>query len=62
MYREITKEDILSGKNDYSNYKLCYIDTVAESFSDWDEDTKKLLESEEYKKWKEEFEKLEIII
>ena len=56
MYREITKEDILSGKNDYSNYKLCYIDTVAEYFSDWDDDTKKLLESEEYKKWKEEFE------
>ena len=54
MYKEITKEDILS--NDYSNYKLCYIDEVAQTLSDWDEETKKLLDSEEYKKWKEEFE------
>lgn len=54
MYKEITKEDILS--NDYSNYKLCYIDTVSQTLCDWDEETKKLLDSDEYKKWHEEYE------
>ena len=54
MYKNITKEDIYN--NDYSNYKLCYIDTVPETYSDWDDETKKLVESEEYKKWREEYE------
>jgi hypothetical protein len=54
MYKNITKDDIYN--NDYSDYKLCYIDTVPETYSDWDEDTKKLVESEEYKKWRQEFE------
>jgi hypothetical protein len=54
MYKNITKDDIYN--NDYSDYKLCYIDTVPETYSDWDEDTKKLVESEEYKKWQKEFE------
>lgn len=54
MYKNITKDDIYN--NDYSDYKLCYIDTVPETYSNWDDDTKKLVESEEYKKWQKEFE------
>ena len=49
MYRNITKEDIFI--DDYSNYKLCYIEPISEEISDWDEETKKLLESKEYKEW-----------
>ena len=52
MYKNITKDDIYN--NDYSDYKLCYINTVPETNSDWDEDTKKLFESDGYKKWEKE--------
>ena len=54
MYKDITQEESLE---QYKGYKLCYIESIPEEYSDWDEDTKKLFKSEEYKKYQMEEEK-----
>lgn len=54
MYKVVTQEE-LKNTTEFTDYKLCYIDEIPETYSDWTEESKKLMESEEYKKWKQEY-------
>lgn len=38
---------------DYANYRLCYVDEIPETYTDYDEKSKALMETDEYKQYKE---------
>lgn len=42
----------------FSNYKLCYIDEIPATYSDWDPESKALMETQEYKDYRKKFEAL----
>lgn len=43
------------GAEKVDNYKLCYIDEIPETYSDYTPESKKIMESDEYKKWEKEY-------
>lgn len=46
MYTVKTIKEILSENiKELEGYKLCYIDEISETYSDWDEDSKKIISS-----------------
>ena len=36
----------------FSNYKLCYVDEIPETYTDWDPESKKLMDTPEYKEYR----------
>jgi hypothetical protein len=52
MYTIKKQEEILESCN-YENYKLCYIDDIDQTYSDYTPETKEYMKSEAYKKDKE---------
>lgn len=56
MYTTKTIEQILDdGFEKYRDYKLCYIDDIETTISDWDEETKALIDSPDFS-WEKEHE------
>ena len=54
MYKTLTQEE-LKNTTEFKDYKLCYIDEIPETYSDYTPESKKIMESEEYKKWYQEY-------
>lgn len=53
MYTIIEIKDLLKSKKDYKNYKLCYIDSIPQTYTEWSEKTQEYMKTEEYRRNKE---------
>lgn len=53
MYTVKTISEVLKGKKKYKSFKLCYIDDIPQTYSDYDEETKEYIKTEEFKRFKE---------
>ena len=56
MYKTISQDNAVSEK--YNGYKLCYIDEIEKTYSDWSPETLKYMETEDYRRWNEECERI----
>ena len=43
------------GDEKVDNYKLCYIEEIPETYTDYTPESKKIMESDAYKKWEQEY-------
>lgn len=53
MYVVKTIKELKKDLEKFKDYKLCYIDKIEQTYSDWDPETKKYMETEQYKRDKE---------
>lgn len=54
MYTKYWNRETIEGVENLENYKLCYIDEIPQTYSDYTPETKKFMETEEYKKLRAE--------
>jgi hypothetical protein len=56
MYKTITLSEAAS--KEYDNYKLCYVDEINKTYSDWTPETLEYMKSDEYREYEEERERI----